>query len=190
MDKSVKFRIEIDTNGEKVLRTLSVDANDFNDAVKKTVEETRKVSAELERMSRSGMVFMATVEAIDAVRTAVGSLASDFNDFDKGMRAVNTMAGMNADGLDELKGKVEEIAGVVPLAKDELANGLYQVISNGVPEDNWMEFLEESARASVGGLADLEETAKEMDIRFDAAAIKAAGAWDVPYRHSGRRARR
>ena len=34
------------------------------------------------------------------------------------------------------------------------------------------------------------ELAKEMDIRFDAAAIKAAGAWDVPYRHSGRRARR
>lgn len=37
---------------------------------------------------------------------------------------------------------------------------------------------------------DVAELAKEMDIRFDAAAIKAAGAWDVPYRHSGRRARR
>ena len=59
-----------------------------------------------------------------------------------------------------MKGKVEEIANVVPLAKDELANGLYQVISNGVPEDNWILFLEQSAKASVGGLADLEETVK------------------------------
>ena len=179
MDKSVKFRIEIDTNGEKVLRTLSVDANDFNDAVKKTVEETRKVSAELERMSRSGMVFMATVEAIDAVRTAVGSLASDFNDFDKGLRAVNTMAGMNADGLDELKGKVEEIAGVVPLAKDELANGLYQVISNGVPEKNWIAFLEESARASVGGLADLEETVKVTSTVIKNYGLEWSAAGDI-----------
>ena len=65
---------------------------------------------------------------------------------------------VNADGLDEMKGKVEEIANVVPLAKDELANGLYQVISNGVPEDNWISFLEQSAKASVGGIADLGET--------------------------------
>ncbi len=179
MDKSVKFRIEIDTNGEKVLRTLSVDANDFNDAVKKTVEETRKVSAELERMSRSGMVFMATVEAIDAVREAVGSLASDFNDFDKGLRAVNTMAGLNADGLDELKGKVEEIANVVPLAKDELANGLYQVISNGVPEDNWISFLEQSAKASVGGIADLEETVKVTSTVIKNYGLEWSAAGDI-----------
>ena len=41
-----------------------------------------------------------------------------------------------------------------------MANGLYQVVSNGVPEDNWISFLEQSAKASVGGLADLEETVK------------------------------
>lgn len=158
MDKSVKFRIELETKGEKALHTLSMDAKDFGDAVRSVVDEVKKSSEELERMSSKGISFMATLEAIESVRKAVADLSSDFNSFDKGMRAVNTMAGLNADGLDEMKDKVEEIANVVPLAKDELANGLYQVISNGVPEDNWISFLEQSAKSSVGGIADLGET--------------------------------
>lgn len=48
----------------------------------------------------------------------------------------------------------------IPVVRDELANGLYQVISNGVPEDNWIAFLQKSAKASVGGIADLGETVK------------------------------
>ena len=48
----------------------------------------------------------------------------------------------------------------MPVARDQLANGLYQVISNGVPEDNWIEYLQASAKASVGGIADLGEVVK------------------------------
>lgn len=89
---------------------LSMDAKDFGDAVRSVVDEVKKSSEELERMSSKGISFMATLEAIESVRKAVADLSSDFNSFDKGMRAVNTMAGLNADGLDEMKGKVEEIA--------------------------------------------------------------------------------
>ena len=46
------------------------------------------------------------------------------------------------------------------MARDQLANGLYQVISNGVPENNWIEYLQASAKASVGGIADLGEVVK------------------------------
>ena len=179
MEKSVKFRIELETKGEKALHTLNVDANDFGDAVRSVVNEAKKASEEIDRMSRSGIGFMATLDAIDAVRKAVAGLASDFNSFDTGMRAVNTMAGLDADGLDELKGKVEAIAGVVPLAKDELANGLYQVISNGVPEKNWIAFLEESARASVGGIADLEETVKVTSTVIKNYGLEWSAAGDI-----------
>ena len=110
MDKSVKFRIELETKGEKALHMLSMDAKDFGDAVRSVVDEVKKSSEELERMSSNGISFMATLEAIESVRKAVADLSSDFNSFDKGMRAVNTMAGLNADGMDEMKGKVEEIA--------------------------------------------------------------------------------
>ena len=53
-----------------------------------------------------------------------------------------------------------DLSKTVPVARDQLANGLYQVISNGVPENNWIEYLQASARASVGGIADLGEVVK------------------------------
>lgn len=65
------------------------------------------------------------------------------------------MAGESREGLALLKDEVEDLSSRIPIAKELLANGLYQVISNGVPKDNWISFLEKSARASVGGIADL-----------------------------------
>lgn len=59
-----------------------------------------------------------------------------------------------------MKDSVAELAKEIPLTRDELANGLYQVISNGVPEDNWIDYLRASAKASVGGVADLGEAVK------------------------------
>lgn len=47
------------------------------------------------------------------------------------------------------------------MARDVLANGLYQVISNGVPENNWISYLEASSRSAVGGIADLGQVVGE-----------------------------
>ena len=68
------------------------------------------------------------------------------------------MAGESKEGLSLLTGQVEELANTIPLAKEELASGLYQVISNGVPKDNWIAFLEQSSKSAVGGIADLGQT--------------------------------
>ncbi len=76
------------------------------------------------------------------------------------MAAANTMAGKSGEEFANLKEQVAELSKTIPVARDQLANGLYQVISNGVPEDNWIEYLEKSAKASVGGIADLEEVVK------------------------------
>ncbi len=40
--------------------------------------------------------------------------------------------------FEQLKDHVKALSKEVPVARDALANGLYQVISNGVPESNWM----------------------------------------------------
>ena len=92
------------------------------------------------------------------LQDVISGIAQDFNAFDKGMRAVNTMAGESKEGLSLLTGQVEELANTIPLAKEELASGLYQVISNGVPKDNWIAFLEQSSKSAVGGIADLGQT--------------------------------
>ena len=59
-----------------------------------------------------------------------------------------------------MKQQVAGLAEEIPIARDELAGGLYQVISNGVPEDNWIDYLRSSAKASVGGIANLGEVVK------------------------------
>ncbi|MDE6113532.1 MAG: phage tail tape measure protein [Muribaculum sp.] len=73
------------------------------------------------------------------------------------MKEANTMAGKDSAGFKQLKDEVADLAKEIPIARDLLANGLYQTISNGVPEDNWIEFLNTSARSAVGGLADINK---------------------------------
>lgn len=103
-----------------------------------------------------------TITACGALSSSLNNLMSSldfategFESFDKAMRAANTMAGKDAAGFERLKDQVTELGKSIPLSRDALANGLYQVISNGVPEDNWLAFLEASAKSAVGGLADL-----------------------------------
>lgn len=175
MNKAIKFQIQLETNGDKILRTLSVDANDFREAVAGAVKEAKSLNTVIENIALSGMALSALENIVGTLQDAVGALATEYNSFDKGMRAVNTMANVGKEELAGLKREVEELAGVIPLAKEELASGLYQVISNGVPKDNWISFLEQSARSSVGGLADLGQT-----VTVTSTIIKNYGlAWDV-----------
>ncbi|MEE0118565.1 MAG: phage tail tape measure protein [Bacteroidaceae bacterium] len=158
MDKSVKFRIELETNGEKILGNLSMSVDEFKEAISGAIDESKKLKDSLGELAKTAVLLDSITSLMDQMVGAVGSLADEFNTFDKSMRAVNTMAGKDAAGLEALKGDIEDLAGAIPLAKNELANGLYQVISNGVPEDNWIAFLEQSARSAVGGIADLGQT--------------------------------
>lgn len=87
----------------------------------------------------------------------MSSLTGESVEFGKAMREANTMAGEDAEGFKKLRGQVADLAKEIPIARDQLANGLYQVISNGVPKDNWMDFLNASARSAVGGLADINQ---------------------------------
>lgn len=91
------------------------------------------------------------------------------------MRKANTMAGKSGDEYSKLKGSIKDMSSVIPLAREELANGLYQVVSNGVPEDNWISFLEQSAKSAVGGLADLGQV-----VNVTSTLIKKYGLeWDA-----------
>ena len=158
MDKVVKFRVEIETNGEKVLRNVAINADNFKTALQGAVVETERLQDTLHGLTSASFVFSALNDAIQNMQSLVGGLAEEFDNFDKSMRAVNTMAGLDKGGLASLTEDVKNLSTEIPLAKEELAGGLYQVISNGVPEDNWISFLNKSARAAVGGIADLGET--------------------------------
>ena len=127
---------------------------------------TAKVQLAIQKVQRNfSENWAGAVTALSSVNQVVGTLndqiqkvANSFNSFDQSMRAVNTMAGLNEEEFKGMKDSISELGKVIPKTREELADGLYQVISNGVPEDNWLSFLEASAKASVGGIADLGQT--------------------------------
>lgn len=144
-------------DGENGLKQLIFDA----DGLRKIMAENVKVA---EGFQKKVFNIAATASSIQSVSSAVQQLngfmqhlTAESLDFGKAMKAANTMAGKDAAGFKQLKGEVAELAKTIPIARDQLANGLYQVVSNGVPEDNWISFLETSARSAVGGIADINK---------------------------------
>lgn len=135
-----------------------------NNQVNQLTVDLRGVQEAAERASNSLKEWdlHQTITACGALSTSINNLMSSldfategYKSFDAAMRAANTMAGKDAAGFDRLKDQVTELGKSIPLTRDALANGLYQAISNGVPEDNWLSFLEASAKSAVGGMADL-----------------------------------
>lgn len=156
--KTIELGIKFDTNGKEILGKLAIDSK----RLAATIASVNKRAKDFQKqMSDWGFMAQGLDQAVGLVKgleNAIGDITAKYESFDKSMRAANTMAGKSGEELDNLKESVRELTKEVPVARDALANGLYQVISNGVPEDNWMEFLEKSARSSVGGMADLGQT--------------------------------
>lgn len=160
MAQTIKFTFKLNVDGKEKLVETSTNAKELQ----KALSEARTPA---ENLRHTLMTYNQSVDAIRNVTTAVSQITNTLNDVTSGYRSfsgamasANTMAGKTGTDFVNLKDKVADLAKEVPVARDELANGLYQVISNGVPEDNWISFLRDSAQASVGGIADLGETVK------------------------------
>lgn len=160
MANEVRFNIRLNIDGKEKVVTATTAV----DNLRRVVDNAKGAAGALqEQLINTNQI----VEKWNNVSNAIGQLSSVLNDitaesrsFGGAMAAANTMAGKSGEEFAKLKDQVAELSHEVPVARDKLANGLYQVISNGVPENNWITFLNKSARASVAGIADLEETVK------------------------------
>ena len=158
MAKSVEFRINIKSVDGGVLKKLSVEAEGLDGILAEVGSTAAATGNRLREMADKSLVFDASIRSLRDLSDMVGDLAGPFDSFETAMRGANTMAGKSGDGFETLTEQVVELSKHIPLAREELANGLYQVVSNGVPEDNWIEFLDKSSRSAVGGIADLGQT--------------------------------
>lgn len=169
---SITFKLDGDGKGFK---DLSQNADGLKQAMTAAIVEAGKLKSSLINWSQGVQALGAVSNAVSQLNGTLQDITADSRAFGAAMRVANTMAGKNAEGFAKLKNQVAEVAKNVPVARDELANGLYQVISNSVPEDNWIDFLNKSAKASVGGIADLGET-----VKVTSTVIKNYGlAWDA-----------
>lgn len=154
---SITFKLDGDGKGFK---DLSQNADGLKQAMTAAIVEADKLKSSLINWSQGVQALGAVSNAVSQLNGILQDITADSRAFGAAMRVANTMAGKNAEGFAKLKNQVAGVAKNVPIARDELANGLYQVISNSVPEDNWIDFLNKSAKASVGGVADLGEVVK------------------------------
>lgn len=141
-----------------MLHDLTVEATGLDDIIAQVGENASRTGERLKAMAAKSMVFDGIISSLTTLKGIVGDIVAPFDSFEKSMRLVNTMAGKGEADFEGLTDKVKELSANIPLAREELANGLYQTISNGVPEENWMSFLEQSSKSAVGGMADLGQT--------------------------------
>ncbi len=168
MAKEIKFNIKLTVDGKEQVVTATSDLNEMQKSIS-------LVRATASGMRDSLISFNQGFEVLRNVSSTFNDLTEESRSFGAAMNAANTMAGKHGEDFAKLKDQVAGLAKAVPVAREELANGLYQVISNSVPEDNWIAFLQKSAKASVGGIADLGET-----VKVTSTVIKNYGlSWDA-----------
>lgn len=160
MAKEIKFNVKLVVDGKEQLVTATSTAEELRRVLDSAKTSSQKLNAALVNFNQAVMAANNVTNAISQISGALNGVTEESRSFSAAMNAANTMAGKSGDDFARLKGQVAELSKSIPVVRDELANGLYQVISNGVPEDNWIAFLQKSAKASVGGIADLGETVK------------------------------
>ncbi|MCM1028023.1 MAG: hypothetical protein NC342_00690 [Pseudoflavonifractor sp.] len=141
MARTVEFEVNIKGGDGSILKIITVEAANADAAIGQIVESASRATDNIRRMAESGMAFTTLNKAISEVNGMIQGLAAPYNSFEDAMAKVNTMAGANAEALANLTDRIQEISEVTPLAREALAEGLYQTISAGVPEVQWLEYL-------------------------------------------------
>lgn len=152
--KTISIGVKLDLD-EKGFKNLVGSCEEFAKLMEASASKTASLNKNLINFAAAATSINTLKNALADVQQTLNGITEESRGFSDAMKATNTMAGKGAEDFAELKRQVTDLAGSVPVARDTLAQGLYQVISNGVPEDNWITFLEKSARSAVGGIADL-----------------------------------
>lgn len=158
--QNVTFNISLKVDGKDAVRQVTMNVDELREALDDVKTSAEKTTASFIGFNQKVEMVRNLTDGFAQLSKTLNDLTEESRSFSGAMAAANTMAGKSGDDFARLKDQVSDLAKTIPMTRDALANGLYQVISNGVPEDNWITYLNQSARASVGGIADLEEVVK------------------------------
>lgn len=160
MAKEIKFNVRLSVDGKEQLVTATTSVADLRHVMERAKGSAGQLRDTLLTYTQTVQTMQNVTNAVSQLTNTLNSVTEESRTFGAAMKAANTMAGKDAEGFAKLKDQVAELSETIPMARDQLANGLYQVISNGVPEDNWISYLQASARSAVGGIADVGEVVK------------------------------
>ena len=156
---NIVYKVDGDGGG---LKKLTVDADAFHKLMESNISVVSDLKKSFMDFATVSNGFRNIASAVTELSGMLSNIMEESIGFEKAMKAANTMAGKDSAGFTKMKDDIADLAKQIPIARDELANGLYQVISNGVPEDNWLEYLQASARSAIGGMADINKVVGAM----------------------------
>lgn len=179
MAKDVKFNIKLQVDGKDVVVQASTNVKQLANDLGLVHDRVTAADKAFMKWTQSVVAIGAVTNSIQQISGVLNTVTEDSRTFGAAMKAANTMAGKDAEGFAQLKDQVAELSKSIPMARDALANGLYQVISNGVPEDNWIDYLRASSRAAVGGIADVGEVVKVTSTVIKNYGLEWSAAQDI-----------
>ena len=179
MAKDVKFNIKLQVDGKDVVVQASTNVKQLANDLGLVHDRVTAADKAFMKWTQSVVAIGAVTNSIQQISGVLNTVTEDSRTFGAAMKAANTMAGKDAEGFAQLKDQVAELSKSIPMARDALANGLYQVISNGVPEDNWIDYLRTSSRSAVGGIADVGEVVKVTSTVIKNYGLEWSAAQDI-----------
>ncbi len=116
-------------------------------------------------MSDSGVnidAIAGQMQKVGAAMTGVGVVSAKlYMDFDTAMTKARTIADESQLSFDQMKDGVMELSSTYALSTQDMANGLYQVLSSGVETADSLKILNEAGKLAVTGYTD---TSTAVDI--------------------------
>lgn len=100
-------------------------------------------------------------------------------EFQKSMLEVASISGTISSSLADFMNKVLEVTQRVPVAANDAAKALYQIVSAGHDGADAMEILEVSAKAAIGGVTDTATSADAITTILNAYKMSASEAENV-----------
>ena len=120
--------------------------------------------------------------AAGAVAGVTGVAVKGAADFETGLRRVNTLLGLSEEQLNKFGEDLRALSTRTGADIGELAAGAYQALSNQIPFDEVLDFLDVANQAAVGGQTDISTAVNALTTVLNAYGrenITAAAAADI-----------
>jgi TP901 family phage tail tape measure protein len=127
----------------------------INRWAKNSYTSVAKLDKRLDHLTQRSGKLQSRLKTLTIGAAAFGLLAYGSLQFENGMARANTMMQVGQVDLQNYKYELQDLGVETGKAKRELADGLYNTISAGVPKNNAISFLRDSTKAAVGGTAEL-----------------------------------
>ncbi len=132
------------------------------------------------RMTSSSALMVAGWAAVGTALVAAGSAAYNFaNEYRDAMLEVKTITGQTDAEFEKMSDSVIELSKDVPIAAEEMAKGLYQIVSAGYDGADGLKVLEVASKAAVGGITDTATAADGLTTVLNSFGLEASDAASV-----------